>query len=279
MLRNAGYAEGVETEMGVHFLSVTGFFWMAGCFWTVDGHRRDEEADEAHITARREIAVDLLLHGLFPPAASRPEFAAIEARDSIREAELPRRNRILSAIAEVVAADGFEQATVERIAERAGMRKSSLYFHFRNRAEMMASLLVPERDRLIELVNMRVSEYTEFASKLYAFMVTTATYAAQSRAILTALDWMRFHEIRIYLEDTRKNGPVYDFLAEPLGRDGYSRAGLSRIELAAYLHHLVIQPVLDGRIGPVSGTQNDFDGLRLLYQLVIGGLMGKESRR
>lgn len=227
----------------------------------------------------------IVTRGLFPDAAGDERgdvaFERVEAEAAVEPEELPERNRILDAIAAVVTERGFERATVEGIAERAGMSKSSLYFHFRNRAEMMASMLVPERDRLIELVESRVSRYGDFPSQLYAFMVVTATYAARSRAILTALDWMRFHRIRMQLDGTIKRRPIHTFLAERLSEADYVHAGLTETEVVAYLSHLIMRPVLEQSTEQLARGEtiphSIFESIRLLYPIVVGGLVEKEN--
>lgn len=282
LLASAGFTDARTRGIAAHFLSMTGFLWMASCFWTADGHRRtikagDKGRYQEEMEARRKLAVDIVLRGLFPDTPLSVDFSRVESRAAVDATELPERDRILDAIADVVSAEGFEQATVEKIAERAGMSKSSLYFHFRNRSQMMASILVPERERLIALVEDRISEYADFAHRLYAFMVVTATYAAQSSTILTALDWMRFHRIRVHFGGTREQRPVFTFLEEALSREGYAHAGLNSTEVSAYLHHLVMRPILEGRTEAGGSLENMLESVRLLYQFVVGGLVGKEN--
>ncbi|MFO7782955.1 MAG: TetR/AcrR family transcriptional regulator [Spirochaetia bacterium] len=276
LLRSSGGDSAEWVSVAAHFLSMSGFLWMAGCFWTEDGHRRDAVVDQHELAERRELAIRIVLHGLFPEAPRHLPFAEIEAAAAVGPGELPERNRILTAIAEVVTEQGFEQATVERIAERAGMSKSSLYFHFRNRAEMMSSMLVPEHERLMDLVDARVARFTDFGSQLYAFMVVTASYAAQSRSILTALDWMRFHRIRVQIGSVPKRRPIHSFLAERPARADFAYPRLDELEVVAYLHHLIMRPVLERRTGEEpsadSGLQHIFKPIRLLYPMVVGGL-------
>jgi AcrR family transcriptional regulator len=276
LLRRSGAVEPAWIDVAAHFLSMSGFLWMAGCFWTEDGHRRDAVVDQQELAKRRELAVRIVLHGLFPDAPRRLTFGEIEAAAAVESGELPERNRILTAIAGVVTEQGFEQATVERIAERAGMSKSSLYFHFRNRAEMMSSMLVPEHERLMDLVDARASRFTDFGSQLYAFMVVTASYAAQSRSILTALDWMRFHRIRVQIGSVPQRRPIHSFLAERLAHEDFAHPRFDELEVVAYLHHLVMRPVLERGTGEEpsadSGLQHIFKPIRLLYPMVVGGL-------
>jgi hypothetical protein len=141
-------------------------------------------------------------------------------------------------------------------------------------------MLIPERARLIELVESRTARYREFASQLYAFMVVTATYAARSRSILTALDWMRFHRIRVQLDGEIQRGPVHTFLAGRLAGPDYEHAGLTEVEVLAYLTHLIMRPVLEqSSEEPATAPaipQSIFRSIRLLYPFVVGGLVEKE---
>ncbi|MFP4565897.1 MAG: TetR/AcrR family transcriptional regulator [Spirochaetaceae bacterium] len=284
VLRRSRAVDPGRISMAAHFLSMTGFLWMASCFWTEDGHRREAVVGRAELAERRELAVRIVLGGLFPDTPRRLPFGEIEANASVAPEELPERNRILTAIAEVVTEQGFEQATVERIAERAGMSKSSLYFYFRNRAEMMASMLVPEHERLMDLVEARAARFADFGSQLYAFMVVTASYAAQSRAILTALDWMRFHRIRVQIGRVPKRRPIHGFLAERLAREDFADPRLEELEVVAYLHHLIMRPVLERGAGEGPAADPDlqqlFRRIRLLYPMVVGGLANmKENEK
>jgi hypothetical protein len=139
---------------------------------------------------------------------------------------------------------------------------------------MMAAILVPEREQLMELVAERARAYGDFSRRLYALMVVTATYAAQSRSLLTALEWMRFHRIRLHFDTEPGYRPAHGFLAEPLARSDYARAGLSEVEVAAYLHHLVIRPVLQREVTTADDRREMFRRQRLLYRMVTSGLAG-----
>jgi AcrR family transcriptional regulator len=51
------------------------------------------------------------------------------------------RDRILEAAAREFAARGFDGATVDRIARRAGVNKAMLYYHFRSKADLYRTIL------------------------------------------------------------------------------------------------------------------------------------------
>ena len=52
-----------------------------------------------------------------------------------------RQERILSGALEVFKASGIENATMEEIASKAGFGKATLYYYFRSKEEVFASIL------------------------------------------------------------------------------------------------------------------------------------------
>ena len=52
-----------------------------------------------------------------------------------------RQDRLLDIAAEEFAAHGYEAASLNKILVRAGMSKSSLYYHFRDKADLFSSLV------------------------------------------------------------------------------------------------------------------------------------------
>jgi len=60
-----------------------------------------------------------------------------------------RRARLLSAAAQEFAAEGFERASLGRIAEGAGVSKPSLYYYFEDKADLYATVVRAAWDRLM----------------------------------------------------------------------------------------------------------------------------------
>jgi TetR/AcrR family transcriptional regulator len=82
------------------------------------------------------------------PPLARPAAAPARAGRTRRRTETQARNeaRILDAALDVFAVHGFAGATVDRIADAAGMSKPNLLYYFSGKEEMHAALL----DRLLE---------------------------------------------------------------------------------------------------------------------------------
>lgn len=82
--------------------------------------------------------------GVQETGAARPARAEQTARRTRIQAE--NSERILAAALEVFSAEGFSGATIDRIAEQAGMSKPNLLYYFRSKEEIYRTLL----DRLLD---------------------------------------------------------------------------------------------------------------------------------
>jgi len=62
-------------------------------------------------------------------------------------------DRIRAAALEVIAEKGFQQASLREIAERVGITKPALYYHFTSREDLVRSLVQPLVDDVEELLD------------------------------------------------------------------------------------------------------------------------------
>src|SRR5436190_22642458 len=70
------------------------------------------------------------------PAATRP-YRSRHRRDSRSD---ETRERILSAVRELLAEGSFHEVPVEEVAERAGVSRATLYLHFRSRVDLVDAI-------------------------------------------------------------------------------------------------------------------------------------------
>jgi len=71
-----------------------------------------------------------------------------KAQDPRRQQKLHRQEAILSAAFEVFAANGFEAARLDEVAQRAGVAKGTIYLYFRDKEELFQAMvrnLIPKR--------------------------------------------------------------------------------------------------------------------------------------
>lgn len=258
-----------------------------GIYWLVEAYRMHEEDEDCTLfrglaapeseRERRTVverAVEICLEGFLPgEGLSEKAMERVERLAWVESEEMLEPDRIFSAIEEVVSEVGFEGATVEKIAERIGMTKSSLYFYFRNKDEMFGKVVEREKEHFSSLLRGRFQHLHSLPEKLYALFVMIAAYSVNNPTQLTVLNWLRYRNVQIRsprksLERMRE---AFAFL-ENARKEGKIRAPHdSFLSLAVFPNFLVTREVLDGELERLSWKEQTAV-LRRLYRLVEGGV-------
>ncbi len=106
---------------------------------------------------------------------SRPRFENLD----------PERQRVLFEVAsEEFAANGFDGASLNRILEKTGMSKSSLYYYFDDKADLFTTLI----ERSISVLMRRVVNLIPRLSRRRHFWTTLKTATKRRSLSHTAMD-------------------------------------------------------------------------------------------
>ncbi len=120
----------------------------------------------------------------------------LEAASAIHTSELGPGNKLLEAIAETIKEFGISSTTIERIAEKMGKAKSSLYFYFSNKNEMLLELVKKETETIIRLCASRAGEGKNLSEQIFIIMVVQANYLLINPNILPVFNWIRYETVR-----------------------------------------------------------------------------------
>lgn len=273
-------------EMAERYLPLFGIYWL------VEAYRIHDEAEcalfrgfaapegEEERRAVVEGATQICLSGfLTGEAISDEAMSRIERVGWVESEEMLEPDRIFSAIEEVASEVGFEGATVEKIAERIGMTKSSLYFYFRNKDEMFGKVVEREKAHFSQLLRNRLRYLDTFAEKFYALFVMIAAYSVNNPTQLTVLNWLRYRNVQIRSPKHSLSRMREAFAFLESGREqGEIRAPKnSFLSLAVFPNFLVTREVLDGGLEGVPWHEQT-RVLRRLFRLVEGGIAPDERR-
>jgi AcrR family transcriptional regulator len=102
---------------------------------------------------------------------------------------------LLKAIAEAVAEAGPWEASMDMVAKRMGISKSSLYGHFKNKKDMLRRLFMSEFERIIDFARQGTTLSSNTAEKLYLGIFSIAVYLHSRPEILIAIDWIRTRKL------------------------------------------------------------------------------------
>jgi AcrR family transcriptional regulator len=118
----------------------------------------------------------------------------------LESAELPAEHRLFSAIAACVREHGIHNTTIERIAEKMGTAKSSLYFYFPNKREMFTELIRTQTNAIRALCADRVAGLESLAEQIFAVLAVQANYLILRPDVLPVFGWIHFVALREQME-------------------------------------------------------------------------------
>ena len=204
--------ERLQAERVLEVEEVGRYLTLFGIFWLIEVHRREgEEAAACYQFLGLDLpesskergrlvagAADVCINGFVRgPRISEEEMARVERLAWVEREEMLEPDRIFSAIEQVVAEEGLAEATVEKIARRIGMTKSSLYFYFRNKDDMFGKAVEREKGHLSRLIEGRIRFLDGTSEKLYALKVMAASYTVNNPTQLTVINWLRYRNVRV----------------------------------------------------------------------------------
>jgi AcrR family transcriptional regulator len=174
------------------------------------------------------------------------DWASFVSSCEVSETEMLPPDRIFAAIADSVAEHGLWQTTVEQIADTLGMRKSSLYFYFKNKKAMIAAMLRREQKQLRSIFKSKEKQYPTTEEKLGCYAVIVASYLLQKPSILITFNWLRIQGIEIEMKkpDLNKLEKDYAFLVGLLENVEKDLHGLRPFELVSLLNMSIFRQVM-----------------------------------
>jgi AcrR family transcriptional regulator len=98
-----------------------------------------------------------------------------------------RTDQILDAARRVIGEVGFADASIDRIAEAAGVARSTLYVYFDGKEDLLNQCIAELRTGLGERVRQAVEEASGTEERLAAFLAATLEYVSSVREFFRAL--------------------------------------------------------------------------------------------
>ncbi len=109
-----------------------------------------------------------------------------------------RKAQILNIATNIFYRDGYEKASVQEIAEKAGITKAAIYYHFKNKEEILFNLVTTLSNRLIvDLKEINRGE-NDPVDQLREMLITHISYMKSDKA-----------NVKILIEDRRFLGKRY----------------------------------------------------------------------
>jgi len=119
----------------------------------------------------------------------------VELTSAISKEDILPYDRIFTAIAEVIAEKGVWEITMDSIAEKLEINKSSLYFYFENKDQMIKDVIERETEHLNSLIMERVVKFKNYKEQIYCIFHVMSSYFILKPSIFSIMNWLRFQFI------------------------------------------------------------------------------------
>jgi AcrR family transcriptional regulator len=207
---------------------------------------------------------------------ARVEGLGFDALETLAVRRLPPEEpgqEILWAVGEAVAEAGPWGVSMEMVARRLGLSKSSLYAHFKNKGDMIKQFFMTEFGRILKCGEggMGLSKLVE--EQLYLGIFSIVSYLRSRPNILVAMDWLRTRRPDIRPEDQLRFSRLFQgIMVQVEGRPvDFSSPEVERI--SQWILFLIVHTLMR-RPGNLSFKDIPNSRVRTLYRFITLGVGG-----
>ncbi len=268
-------------DLVLQHITLTTWLISAIFFWTVEGEKRaDSSIDSISYQNHVRRTVSILKDGLLSGSAGNIDFARLEEHFTVAPGELLAPGRIVTAVERAVSENGLENASLERIAHHAGISKSTIYFYFTNKDDMLTQMILHEQSQFTTIWQTKMAATDDFGGRIYGYMITLSSYFSRNSALLSMFEWLRYRRIQPHLSPEKREQleEPLTFLRRAMEKDGSLGNGLTFSQVAAVLWAIVLWRVF--MLRPRCDSDETVRSMRTTYQLLaLGierGMTGKE---
>jgi AcrR family transcriptional regulator len=184
---------------------------------------------------------------------------------------------LLKAVAWAVAEAGPWEASMEQVARRSGLSKSSLYGHFKNKQDMLHQLFITEMGRIIEFARQGIRQSAVPQEQLYLGIFSIVEYLRSKPDILVALDWIRNRRISLKPAGNMDDKPpqIFQHLFENIDIKLLQRGATLTEEpwLSPWILFLIVNTLMQRNSGRVVENVPNSD-IRFLHRFLTLGIGG-----
>ncbi|MBN1408484.1 MAG: TetR/AcrR family transcriptional regulator [Calditrichaceae bacterium] len=117
-----------------------------------------------------------------------------ERRERDRER---RKNEIIDAAENIFFRNGFENSSVEKVAEAAELSKATLYLYFKSKEELYYAVCQRAEGMLFEKVDKAIKKATDTSTKIRAFLNAFVEFQQKNKDHFDALFYLQTHPFKL----------------------------------------------------------------------------------
>ena len=111
---------------------------------------------------------------------------------------------LLKAVAEAVAEAGPWNVSMEMVAKRSGLSKSSLYSHFKSKQDMLGRLFMTEFSVMMDYAKLQIEKTEKGEEQLYLTIISIVNYLQSKPEILLSMDWLKTRRMDLGTEAIKR---------------------------------------------------------------------------
>jgi AcrR family transcriptional regulator len=185
---------------------------------------------------------------------------------------------LFKAVAEAVAEAGPWETSMDMVAKRMGLSKSSLYWHFKNKEDMLRRLFVSEFQRIIEFAKQGIKLSENTAQQLYLGIYAISVYLRSRPEVLVAMGWIRTR--RLDLGKPEKDFEIFRLFEDIDITPSPDASNEEKQKISHWILFLLINILTRPYLNrdelpfeiPSENVQNK--DIRMLYKFITSGLGG-----
>ncbi|MFP4563718.1 MAG: TetR/AcrR family transcriptional regulator, partial [Spirochaetia bacterium] len=192
----------------------------------------------------------------------------------LRPQEVPAPPAIFEAIERVITAQGYEKASLEKIAREMNMDKSSMYYFFKNKESLLEETMLRENETFLNLLEIKMANSVDPKERIWIYQVLVCSYAVMRPELLTVLHWTLYQNFSLGVPEkaVRKSILELERLIRNTGWNFEDVRLLEPVQLLAYVYFLVSRHL--HRSWDRLGEESPFEILEPLYRYIGRGLGG-----
>ncbi|HPO49124.1 MAG TPA: TetR/AcrR family transcriptional regulator [Spirochaetota bacterium] len=203
------------------------------------------------------------------------DFKSIEDSCVVTKDDLPQKDKIFDAITSVVAKVGVWNASLDMIAKEVCMSKSSFYFYFANKEEMLGNIVMKEIEKTNDIYIQKSDNYKNFFEKIYSNIVIEATYMSSDIRIMYFFNWLHYQKInfKVNKKISRKAEEIFterfNFIREAIQNNVLKSYDFGFMEIASFTKMQIVKEILISTIFERTINEENF---RNIYKLFLVGI-------
>lgn len=183
-------------------------------------------------------------------------------------------NKFFIAISDGILDVGLRKLTVEGVARRLGLAKSSMYSKFESKSDMITSIVIEEFERICDYIIKCISHAANSQECLYFLLEAESEYFMANPEVLLVCKWLQFQASR---ERGKKHSDNFEYFVNYLQNcdmiENLPDLGLGSETFTSVVMWLFMVPVFNIVHGKMHGIV--FDVLRSrvksFYRMICGG--------